>query len=619
VNCCGGGRRLDPLCRIELLGGLRVWCGERPVTRFRSRKTGELLAYLACYPRREHPREVLIELFWPDCDLDAGRHSLNVALSSLRKELEPPGVPDGAVLHTDRFSVRLNPETVRTDIAGFETALRAAAAAPGAAQLRHLTAAVELYGGELLPGHYEDWIVPEQQRLEELYLQAVRTLIAQRREVGDLEGALRFALQGVAASGLREETHREVIRLYAEAGRHDEALRHYRELERRLARELDLSPSAKTRALVENLSHRDRSLPTPPAAAREVATKETARFLPEPGELEPVGGAMPLGSRYYVMRDADADFEAAVRRQDSIILVRGARQVGKTSLLARGLQSAREAGKQVALSHFQGFNARHLESPDAFLLALADDLVEQLDLDVSPSANWNPDRGANPNLRRFLRREVLARLDRPLVWGMDEVDRLFGTSYASDVFGLVRSWHDERALEPRGPWGSLTLALLYSTEAHLFITDLNQSPFNVGTRVEMDDFTREQVADLNRRHGSPLRSDEEVVRFYALLHGHPFLVRLGLHALTARTVSLTALEQGAGGDVFGPHLRRLLLLVEREPAVREAVIAVLEGGPCPSAAMFYRLRGAGILAGAGHRSARLRCPLYEAFIRENLS
>src|SRR5689334_1812715 len=94
--------------RIEMLGGLRATCGERSITRFRTRKTGELLAYLAYFRERAHPRELLIDLLWPEDDIDAGRHSLSTALSSLRALLEPPGiVPDGAVLLTDRHTVGL--------------------------------------------------------------------------------------------------------------------------------------------------------------------------------------------------------------------------------------------------------------------------------------------------------------------------------------------------------------------------------------------------------------------------------------------------------------------------------------------------------------------------------
>src|SRR2546421_40069 len=98
-------------CRIELLGGLRLYQTASPeseVSRFHTRKTAELLAYLAYYRQRTHPREVLIELLWPEYDLDAGRHSLSQALSSLRQHLEPCGVPDGSVLMTDRHAVGLN-------------------------------------------------------------------------------------------------------------------------------------------------------------------------------------------------------------------------------------------------------------------------------------------------------------------------------------------------------------------------------------------------------------------------------------------------------------------------------------------------------------------------------
>jgi len=48
---------MDPRCRIELLGGLRVAQGERVITRFSTQKTGALLGYLAYYGDRAHPRE----------------------------------------------------------------------------------------------------------------------------------------------------------------------------------------------------------------------------------------------------------------------------------------------------------------------------------------------------------------------------------------------------------------------------------------------------------------------------------------------------------------------------------------------------------------------------------
>src|SRR5204862_5917842 len=115
------------------------------------------------------------------------------------------------------------------------------------------------------------------------------------------------------------------------------------------------------------------------------------------------------------------------------------------------------------------------------------------------------------------RREVLGKVNAQVVWGLDEVDRLFTSKFGGEVFGLFRSWHNKRALDPDGPWQRLTLAIAYATEAHLFITDLNQSPFNVGTRLLLDAFSFEQVEELNRRYGSPLRDKAEVARYFRLV------------------------------------------------------------------------------------------------------
>src|SRR5262245_5825035 len=120
---------MEPGWRVELLGGLRVCRGEQTVSHFRTRKMGDLLAYLAYFRQRTHPREVLIELLWPEADLDAGRHNLSMALSFLRQLLEPPGVPDSSILVADRHCVGLRRAAVATDVAEFEAALQAAASA----------------------------------------------------------------------------------------------------------------------------------------------------------------------------------------------------------------------------------------------------------------------------------------------------------------------------------------------------------------------------------------------------------------------------------------------------------------------------------------------------------
>src|SRR5690349_2049052 len=118
-----------PLCQVELFGGLTLRAAGRGqgVTRFRSRRTAALLAYLAYYPDRRHLRETLVEMFWPDAPTEErARASLAVALSSLRAQLEPPGMTPGAVLRTDVGAVGLNPTAVSTDVARFESLLNRA-------------------------------------------------------------------------------------------------------------------------------------------------------------------------------------------------------------------------------------------------------------------------------------------------------------------------------------------------------------------------------------------------------------------------------------------------------------------------------------------------------------
>ena len=336
--------------------------------------------------------------------------------------------------------------------------------------------------------------------------------------------------------------------------------------------------------------------------------------------LEPVGGAVPLGSEFYIERPVDAEFKAAIARGDSIVLVKGARQMGKTSLLARGLQHARESGARVVLTDFQALNEEHLASADSLLLALASAVAVQLDLDAMPRDSWDSGLGPSMNMEAFIRRKVLAAFPERLVWGLDEVDRLFSCDFGSEVFGLFRSWHNRRSLDPTGPWSRLTLAIAYATEAHLFISDLNQSPFNIGTRVALDDFTPEQMAELNRRYGSPLRVPDELNRLHRLLAGQPYLVRRAFDEIVSRPMDLSALEAQAGeeGGPFGDHLRRILISLAKDPELTEVVRGVLRGESCGTSENFYRLRSAGVMAGESEADMRPRCELYSKYLKRHL-
>src|SRR5262249_17422239 len=137
------------------------------------------------------------------------------------------------------------------------------------------------------------------------------------------------------------------------------------------------------------------------------------------------------------------------------------------------------------------------EQAGRFFFELATSLAEQVEIAPLDDAFWPDHLSPGVNFERFLRRSILEAAPEPVVWGLDGVDRLFGCPFSGEVFRLLRSWHNGRALDPAGPWSRLTLAIAYAAEVHLFIRDLNQSPFNVGVRIELADLSREQVAYLN--------------------------------------------------------------------------------------------------------------------------
>ena len=544
---------------------------------------------------------------------------LRRALTNLRRAL---GTEENRLQSIPPHGLMLDMTGAVCDLAAFDLAAFDQAAAGHDEEV--LANAVMLCRGPLLEGCLEEWVLTERATRE----QALQTILGELAEKAaardDHAKSVYWLRRRLMADPACEEAQRRLMECLAAQGDYAGLVQSYRTFRLYLHHELQSRPSAETVSLYERLRAQGRQEPpVRPTVDAPPARSEAASPAPtQPADvLEPVGGAMPLDSSFYVTRPADGQFRDAVARRDSIVLVKGPRQVGKTSLLARGLQAAREAGARVVHTDFQELNSEHLISADTLLRALATALADNLELDASPGESWDPERGPNMNMSRFLRKEVLGAGDELVVWGLDEVDRLFGRDFGSEVFGLFRAWHNRRALEPAGPWSRLTLALAYATEAHLFITDLNQSPFNVGTRLTLEDFTDDQVTDLNTRYGSPLRTSAERSRFWDLVGGHPFLVRRGLDEMVTNGLDVAALEARAASDdgAFAGHMERLLVSLSRDASLTDAVQGLLRGGVCQTQADFFRLRSAGVLAGTTPQDARFRCRLYADFLSRHLT
>ncbi len=353
----------------------------------------------------------------------------------------------------------------------------------------------------------------------------------------------------------------------------------------------------------------------------------------------PVGG-LPTDSVYYIHRPVEDIFYETMKRRESTILVRGTRQMGKTSLLARGAQFARDQQWQGIYTNLERLSSPAVQSSTQFYRELAGWIAEDQQVDVQLDNFFSPRDPANINFNRFMRRFVLDPAVEHTVWCIDEVDRLFDCPFRSEAFGLLRSWHNAHTDPTENTWNRLTVVLAYATEAYLFVTDLNQSPFNTGTLVSLHDFSLEEVARLNHIYGEPLRTAEELKRFHRLLGGHPYLSHHAMFVMSEHGLALAALEENAfrNDGIFGDHLRRILLVLSKKPEHLAAVKIALRKNqrrracrvarfarvllPFRSESLsvdvFYRLRAAGILAGDAPHDASVRCELYDRYLRNNL-
>ena len=162
--------------RIRLFGELDISVEGERLPALESGRARSLLAYLVLHDGAPQARQRLAFLLWPDSAEGQARTNLRHLLHTLR----------GAAPALAPF-LDVTPQTLSwhaqggcwTDVAAFDAALaRATAAEPaGDEELAALQEAVELYGGELLDGCYDEWLLEERDRFRDRYLWAVRRVV----------------------------------------------------------------------------------------------------------------------------------------------------------------------------------------------------------------------------------------------------------------------------------------------------------------------------------------------------------------------------------------------------------------------------------------------------------
>jgi DNA-binding SARP family transcriptional activator len=269
------------MLQVFLFGSVKIYFDENREEIKLTPVVQNLLAYLMLQRHRTLPRELLAGVFWGDFDQGRARSCLNTTLWRLRRCLEPQSLGNGRNGNSDHSNGNGNGHNSRgqtadveggyivttpsgeigvnaqsrywLDVAVFEDHInRILVNPPGRAdetQIGELEYALSLYTGELLEGVYEDWALREREHQRRQYLNSLDYLMRYYHACGQCERSLDYGLKILGQDPLREEIHREVMRLYLETGRRTLAIRQYEICQVALAEELGIPPMEETQEL----------------------------------------------------------------------------------------------------------------------------------------------------------------------------------------------------------------------------------------------------------------------------------------------------------------------------------------------------------------------------------
>ena len=353
------------------------------------------------------------------------------------------------------------------------------------------------------------------------------------------------------------------------------------------------------------------------APLSEPIPRPQTRFEPW-ATLESPAGAMRPESPFYIERLADGHLQNQLTRQGTTTTIQAGRQTGKTSLLMHAIHTSQDQSRQVIYIDFQLIDAASLHDLGGLLRFLSEIIAEQLDLDLAlVDGYWQETRNPANTFNRFLQREVLQPCDSQILLAIDEADLLLDSEYKKHFFALLRAWDSRRAFDQN--WRKLNLVMVISTHPYLLIDDVNLSPFNVGLTIRLTDFDSSQVADLNQRHGSPLKTGQ-VADLMALVGGHPYLVRQAYYTLASEGMSLPELLAVASSPEgpFGKHLLFYAHSLKKSPSLLAAFRQVLRESKAPDESLLERLAAVGLIQ-RQNGAWKPRCGLYaDFFSRQSL-
>lgn len=315
----------QPDLQIQLLGSLSLHYLQQPIMHLPGAKAQELLVYLLLNLESPQSRQLLAYRFWPESSDAQARTNLRQTLHQLRQRLPKAD----SFIQASSQTLQWNSQTFFSlDILEFEQCLNLAKLAEQkgnpSAQIGYLQQAVDLYGGDLLPECYDDWIIPQREQFHQKAISALERLIALLEVDQDYDAAIGYGQRLLSLDLLHEGTYRTLMKLHLARGDRASALRTYERCYSAFKQDLGVEPSTATRDAYQYLLQQD-NLPTPNASQ--------STTLAESKALSPaVAVATPLVGRNQAWAAVHATWRRAVSGYAQLLLIKGEAGIGKTRL-----------------------------------------------------------------------------------------------------------------------------------------------------------------------------------------------------------------------------------------------------------------------------------------------